>query len=128
MKRHALFQEQNYVHISYSLYYSVFVHQFNLGFGHPATDACATCSNYKLKMKDPHMTDEERKTEAVMFILHRRRVRVFYDMLGIFEKKSFTLCFDMMQNLFFPRTPVGQAYYSRQLYMFVFGVVVHTKL
>ena len=62
-----------------------------------------------------------------MFILHRRRARVFYDMLGIFEEQSLTLCFDMMQNLVFPRTPVGQAYYSRQLYMYVFGVVVHTS-
>ena len=76
-------------------------------------------------MKDPHMTDEERKTEAVMFILHRRRAWVFYDMLGIFDKHSLTLCFDMMQNLVLPRTPVSQAYYSRQLYMYVVGVVVH---
>ncbi|CAL9702359.1 unnamed protein product [Knipowitschia caucasica] len=30
-----------------------------------------------------------------------------------------------MQNLVLPRTPIGQAYYSRQLYMYVFGVVVH---
>ena len=80
-KMHALFQEQNHAHISYSLYYLVFVHQFNLGFGHPATDACAT---YKLKMKALHMTDDDRKTdddqktEAAMFILHRRRDRVFY--------------------------------------------------
>ena len=124
-KMHALFQEQNHAHISYSLYYSVFVHQFNLGFGHPATDACATCAKYKLKVKDPHMTYDERKIEAAMFILHRRRARVFYDMLGKFEEQSLTLCFDMMQNLVLPRTPVGQAYYSRQLYMYVFCVVVH---
>ena len=124
-KMHALFQEQNYAHNSYSLYYSVFVHQFNLGFGHPATDVCATCAKYKLKMKDPHITDDERKTEAAMFILHRRRGRVFYNMLGKFKEQSLTLCFDMMKNLVFPRTPVGQAYYSRQLYMYVFGVVVY---
>ena len=121
----ALFQEQNYAHISYSLYYSVFVHQFKLGFGHPAIDACAICANYKLKMKDPHMKDKERKTEAAMFILHRRRAWIFSNMLGIFEKQSLTLCFDMMQYLGLPRTQVGQAYSSRQLYMYVFGVVVH---
>ena len=66
-------------------------HIFNLGFGHPATDVCATCAKYKLKMKDPHMTDEKRKTEAAMFILYRHRARVFYDMLGIFEEQSLTL-------------------------------------
>ena len=45
------------------------------------------------------MTDDERKTEAAMFILNRRRARVFYDMFGKFEEQSLTLCFDMMQNL-----------------------------
>ena len=30
----------------------------------------------------------------------------------------------MMQNLVLPRTPVGQTYYSRQIYVYVFGVVV----
>ena len=84
---------------------------------HSATDACATCANYKLKMKVPHMTDEERKTETAMFILHRRRAQVIHDMHGISEEQSFTLCFDMIQNC--------QAYDSRQLYMYVFDVVVH---
>ena len=98
-KKYALFQEQNHAHISSLLYYSVFVHQFNLGFGHPATDACATCAKYKLKIKDPHMTDDERKTEAAMFILHKHRARVFYDMPGKVEEQSLTLCFDKMQNL-----------------------------
>ena len=32
---------------------------------------------------------------------------------------------DMVENLVLPRTPIGQAYYSRQLYLHVFGVVLH---
>jgi len=42
---------------------------------------------------------------------------VFYDLLGKVDHDSVTLCFDMMQNLTFPRTPIGQAYYSRQLHL-----------
>ncbi len=50
---------------------------------------------------------------------------MFYDLLGKVDHDSVTLSFDMMQNLTLPRTPIGQAYYSRQLHLYVFGVVIH---
>jgi len=31
----------------------------------------------------------------------------------------------MMQNLVLPKTAIGQAYYSWQMYLYLFGVVVH---
>ena len=31
----------------------------------------------------------------------------------------------MMQNMVLPKSPIGQTYYSRQLYQYVFGVVHH---
>ena len=48
-----------------------------------------------------------------------------YDLLGKVNHDAVTVCFDMMQNVILPRTPIGQAYYSRQLYVYVFGVVLH---
>ena len=39
-------------------------------------------------------------------------------------ESSITVCFDMMENLAL-KSPIGQTYYSRQLYKYVFGVVVH---
>ena len=50
---------------------------------------------------------------------------MFYDLLGQVDHDAVTLCFDMMQNLILPKTAIGQAYYSRQLYMYLFGVVIH---
>ena len=98
-KMHALFAEQNdvEVQVTYSLYYDVFRRQFNLGFGHPVTDVCATCASYRLRCKDQLVTDDDRRREAALFILH----------------------------LSLPKTPIGQAYYSRQLSLYVFAVVVH---
>lgn len=98
--------------------------RFNLGFGHPVTDACRTCAKYRLQMKDASMTEAERQVKAATFILHRRRARVFYYLLRSVEDVV-TICFDMIQNLVIAKTPIGQAYYSRQLYMYLFGVVVH---
>ena len=124
---HAMFARQNdaQVQVTYSLYYSIFCYKFNLGFGHPVTDVCATCASYKLHCKDQLAAEEDRRREAASYILHRRRARVFYDMLNATDEASVTVCFDMMQNLSLPKTPIGQAYYSRQLSMYVFGVVVH---
>ena len=67
----------------------------------------------------------DRRREAALFILHRRRARKFYDLLNDTGDTSVTVCFDMMQNLSLPKTPIGQAYYSRQLSLYVFAVVVH---
>ena len=114
-KMHKLFEAQNHAQTSYSLYYSVFSKDFNLGFGHPATDACSDCSKFKIRMKDPNLTEIE----------NRRRARVFYDLLDRVAEDHVTLCFDMMQNMVLPKTSIGQAYYSRQMYLYLFGVVVH---
>ena len=58
MKMHQLFKQQNHDEISYALYYSVFVYDFNLGFGHPAVDKCSTCMKFRLQLKDTSITDE----------------------------------------------------------------------
>ena len=61
-KMHGLFTQQNdvQVQVTYSLYYDVFRRQFNIGFGHPVTDVCATCVSYRLRCKDQlvHPTQE----------------------------------------------------------------------
>ncbi|ROL49880.1 hypothetical protein DPX16_1247 [Anabarilius grahami] len=81
-KMHELFEAQNHAQTSYSLYYSVFSKDFNLGFGHPATDACSDCAKYKIRIRDPNLTETEKRMESASFILHRRRVRMLYDLLG----------------------------------------------
>ena len=123
-KMYRMFREHNHLQVSYSLYHSVFSHKFNLGFGSPATDVCATCTQFRHQVRNDTLTEDEKKVIAADFILHRRRQRQFYDIMNRVGDTT-TVCFDMMENLVLPRTPIGQAYYSRQLYLHVFGVVVH---
>ena len=110
-KMHGLFTQQNdvQVQVTYSLYYDVFRRQFNLGFGHPMTDVCATCASYRLRCKYQLVPDADRRREAALYILHRRRARKFYDLMNDTSDASVTVCFDMMQNLSLPKTPIGQA-------------------
>ena len=125
-KMHKLFREQNdaQISMSYAFYHSVFSYDFNLGFGHPSKDVCSTCVKFRMRMKDPELSEEAERNLTAMYILHRRRGSKFYDVMNAVED-TFTICFDIMENLVLPKTPIGQAYYSRQLYLYVFGVVRH---
>lgn len=101
-----------------------FVYDFNLGFGHPATDVCSTCVKFRIETRDPGLTPDEKRDKVLLFGLHRRRARQFYQQMNEVGD-SFTVCFDVMENLVLPKSPIGQTYYSRQLYYYVFGVVRH---
>ena len=123
-KMHELFIQQNDEQVTYALYYSVFMYDFNLAFGHPAVDICSTCLKSKFQLKNPSITDQAKQELSAMYILHRRRARRFYECLNNVQD-SFTVCFDIMENLVLPKCPIGQSFYSRQLYMYVFCIVHH---
>ncbi|XP_065645591.1 uncharacterized protein LOC136076054 [Hydra vulgaris] len=111
--------------VGYHYYYGVFMNHFNLAFGYPATDTCSTCQTYKLAMKNQNITDNQKKLKTALFILHRRKARKFYSLLNDIHPNEITICFDMMENLVLPKLSIGEAYYSRQLYFYVLGVVIH---
>ena len=112
-----LFDEQNHMQVSYSLHYCVFQYDFNLGFGHPATDICSTCVRHRFRFKDPDSTEEEKRQEVMHSMLHRRRSTMFYVLMNLIEDSQLKLIwFDVMENLVLPKSSIGQTYYSRQLY------------
>lgn len=111
--------------VLYSLYYSVFREDFNLGFGTPKSDKCATCEAYKYRVQSQDLTAQEKMEPTANFIIHRRKARKFYDLMNVASEDTITLCFDMMENQVLPKTPIGAAYYSRQLYLYIFGIVRH---
>ena len=101
--------------VKYSLYYKVFVTSFNLGFGNPRTDVCSTC--VKLKSTINATQEAEKKKELITELLvHKMRAKKFYSLLKEEHDDSvLTICFDLMQNQPLPKSPIGKAYYSRQL-------------
>ena len=121
---HRLFQEQNDEQVTFSLYYSVFMFDFNLAFGHPAKDVCSTCMKYRIQMRNPDLSANDRREKTALYIVHRRRARQFYESMQQVQN-TYTVCFDVMENLVLPKSAIGQTFYSRQLYMYVFCVVRH---
>ncbi|XP_030609211.1 uncharacterized protein LOC115796879 [Archocentrus centrarchus] len=121
---HRMFLEQNHEQLSYALYRSIFVHDFNLAFGHPAKDVCSSCVKYRVAVKDTELSAEEKRNKILQYTVHRRQARQLYQLLNDVGE-SFTVCFDIMENLVLPESGVGQTYSSKQLYFCVFGVVRH---
>lgn len=76
--------------------------------------------------KNQNLDNDERALSTAGYILHRRRARMFYSLLNEEAPDALTICLDVMENLCLPETAIGQAHYSRQLYMCVFAVVVHS--
>lgn len=124
-RMHELYcQDENNIPVKYHYYYAIFVTKFNLSFGSPATDVCSKCVQLKVRITSDIPTAEKR-TAAAELILHRRRAYAFYQQMNQIVENELTLCFDMMKNLVLPKTAIGQAYYSRQLYQYVFCIVEH---
>ena len=119
MYRAFLEQYSGTLSVKYSLYYKVFVTSFNLGFGNPRTDVCSTC--VKLKSTINATQEAEKKKMITELLVHKMRAKNFYSLLKEEHDDSvLTICFDLMQNQPLPKSPIGEAYYSRQLWQFFF--------
>lgn len=94
-------------------------------FGNPRADACGICK--ELGYKSLHApTDEDRESAKLEYRLHKLRAKKFFMMVREEQKCKDTLVvsFNLQQTMSLPRTNVGQAFYSRQMWLYNFGIVV----
>ena len=111
--------------VKYSLYRKVFVTSFDLVFGNPRTDVCSICVKLKSTISDTE-DSEKKKDLGTELLVHKMRAKKFYSLLKEEQDDSvLTGCFDLTQNQPLPRSPLSETYYSRQLWQFFFGVLVH---
>lgn len=75
-----------------TFFWQIFSTRFNLGFGHPVTDACSTCIQLTLKIKSE--TDAAKKSQLMAEKqIHKLRAKAFFQLVQ--EKKDLiTFCFD----------------------------------
>ncbi|KAG7307859.1 hypothetical protein JYU34_006468 [Plutella xylostella] len=104
----------------------VFNTSFNIGFGSPRTDVCSTCLELVERLK--YTTDDEQKQNIrIQYRIHRLRAKSFFTFLKDDDPQIAILSFDCQKNLPLPKIPDQSAYYSRQLYIYNFTVVVGTS-
>lgn len=98
----------------YAMFNKIFVNEFNIGFRSPASDVCSYCLRLTLQIKSEQ--DRDKKVRAITEKrIHKLRANAFYDLLKKQPEKSISCCFDMQQVQPLPKTPIGEAFYLRQI-------------
>lgn len=111
---------------TYHQYRRVFVTKCNLGFSSPKTDICSTCEKFRVEIADCQ-DDSVKRQKMQQFEFHRRQADEFYRRINeAIDNQTAVIAFDMMQNLPFPNSGVGEVYWSRQLYQYILAFVHHT--
>lgn len=111
----------------YSTYYRIFMTKFNLGFGTSKSDVCSECIKLKHELKSNTKSDAEKNSIYTDLRLHKYRAKKFYEELKTFPDGTLTINFDLMQNQPLPKTPIGEAFYARQIWYYIFAVVIHNE-
>lgn len=109
--------------IKASYFRQIFKTEFNIGFGSPRTDMCSTCIVLKERLKH-EKTNEVKKQLMIESRIHKLRAKAFYGLLKDSTENILILSFDCQKNQPCPKVPDQSAYYSRQLYVYNFTVVI----
>lgn len=60
-------------------------------------------------------------------MVHKFHAHRFFQELNRRPEGMMTICFYLMQNQPLPKTEISEAYYSRQLWYYCFGIIIHNN-
>ena len=109
------------------LYRKIFNEEFNLSFGYPRSDTCETCDLLHVSIQ-ASKSEAERAELQVELAAHQEKASQGYRLLRMDTEATKTtgdhtlLTFDLMQNLPVPTLTHGSMFYSRQLWVYNFGI------
>ena len=125
-KLHKMYQSSvsDQYKVKFPMFYKIFVKEFNISFSTPAIDVCSTCTQLRNKI----MSSEDGRMKQQLMTemrLHKLRASAFYNLLRETREvgDSTSFCFDLQQVQPLPKTPIQQAYYSRQIGFYCFCCV-----
>lgn len=116
--------ENPLLRVKYNYFREIFVNDYNISFGTPATDACSTCIQLREELKTCLSNSVEKQNRMTQLQVHKLRAKAFYEILRKENEGEFILSFDCQKNMVLPKVPDQSAYYSRQLYLYNFTVCV----
>lgn len=109
------------------LYRKIFNEEFNLSFGYPRSDTCETCDILNVAIRSS-ISEDERVEKQEELATHQGNASKGYQLeRSDAESTKATryhslITFDLMQNLPVPTLTHGSMFYSRQLWVYNFGV------
>ncbi|CAH1963824.1 unnamed protein product [Acanthoscelides obtectus] len=84
---------------------------------------CNHCTLLDHKIKTVPAGSKERSDFIIEKKIHKKRANAFYQLMKQNVDDSVSYCFDLQQIQPLPKTPVQEAYYSRQIGFYNFCVV-----
>ena len=105
-----------------SYFRHIFNSNYNLGFGTPRTDVCATCLRFSSEIG--HQNDAQARNDLMMSQrLHKLRAKAFFEKVREENPNLKAFSFDCEKNLNLLKLPDQVAYYLRNIYLFNFTIV-----
>ena len=109
------------------LYRKIFNEEYNLSFGYPRSDTCETCDLLNVAIQASKSENESMEVQAELAV-HQEKASQGYSALRSdteatkSSNDSTLFTFDLMQNLPVPTLTHGSMFYSRQLWVYNFGI------
>jgi len=111
--------------VSYTPFHRIFVRDFNIGFSSPASDTCTTCDSLKNQIRV--CTAAEKNVLIMQLRVHKLRSKAFYQQLRQNNPETYTIVYDLQQVHTLPKVTCQEAFYSRQLSLYNFGLCDQSK-
>ncbi|KAL3282571.1 hypothetical protein HHI36_005749 [Cryptolaemus montrouzieri] len=64
--------------VNYQFFRQYFNVNFDLSFGRPQIDVCSKCEELNVEIKDPHLSDGDKRTATAELLVHKRCASIFY--------------------------------------------------
>lgn len=98
-----------------------------MGYVSPRTDVCSTCLSLAERIKR-EKNERLRNDLLIEKRVHRLKYQTFYKTLKDTDEKLLIISYDCQKNIPLPKVPDQSTYYSRQIYVQNFTVVMgHSK-
>lgn len=106
-----------------SYFRNAFNTKYNVGFGSPLKDTCSRCFELSRKIETAN-TPEDKQKFITEKRIHSLKAKAFYSLLKNPPDDTISMSFDCQKNNPLPKLPDQAAYFSRQLNLYNFTVVI----
>lgn len=111
--------------VTFPFFYKIFTTEFNIGFQSPAADACTLCIRLKNEIKSNCGNDKVVQNLRTQLRIHKIRANACYDNMKQTktDESCVSFAFDLQHVHPLPKTPIQEAFYSRQTGFYTFCCV-----
>lgn len=115
-------QENEDLKVRECFFRNIFNTKYNIGFKTPKVDVCSKCMELTGKIKKAQNGEKVQLMASLR--VHKLKAQCFYTFLREHDEQTFSISFDCQKNQVLSKVSDQIAYYSRQLYIYNFTIVI----